>query len=267
MKIWTLLENTACREDLAAEHGLSLYIETSSHKILFDAGQTDTFYTNSEKMGVDLKAVDFAVLSHGHYDHSGGLCCFLEQNDFAPVYISPRAFGDFYNSKGKYIGVSPALAQNSRLHPVENMLTIDHGITLYPWGDAVPVYPVDSAGLTILENGVHQPDKFLHEQYLLIEEEGQRILISGCSHRGILNIVDRFRPDVLVGGFHFMKMDPDGEAIATAAEQLLSYPTTYITGHCTGSGQFERMKAIMGDRLFALSGGAIFDIQNKKVHP
>ena len=78
MKIVTLMENTRCREDLCCEHGLSLYMETGDHKILFDAGQSAAFGENAEILGVNLKDVDFAVLSHGHYDHGGGLGKFLQ---------------------------------------------------------------------------------------------------------------------------------------------------------------------------------------------
>ena len=73
MKLCTLLENTACRNDLTAEHGLSLYMETGNHKILFDMGQSDAFAANAHKLHIDLTQVDTAILSHGHYDHSGGL--------------------------------------------------------------------------------------------------------------------------------------------------------------------------------------------------
>ena len=102
-------------------------------------------------------------------------------------------------------------------------------------------------------------DDFLHEQYLLIEEEGKRILISGCSHKGIFNIAEWFKPDVLIGGFHFMKLDPDAEEDAgflnKAAEILLRYDTTYYTCHCTGEMQYAFLKEKMGDRLqYAATG-------------
>ena len=89
MKITALLENTSEREDMLTEHGLSLYIETQNHTILFDMGQSGLFAKNAAVLGIDLGAVDIAVLSHGHYDHGGGLAVFLEINKTAPVWILP----------------------------------------------------------------------------------------------------------------------------------------------------------------------------------
>ena len=255
MKLVTLMENTSCRSDLCGEHGLSLYLETGEHKILFDAGQSDAFAANAEKLGVDLQTVDFAVLSHGHYDHSGGLGKFLEINRTAPVYVSRWAFEPHYNAAGKYLGVDTSLQLSSRIRFVAEKTELAEGITLFRLETA----PMDTAGLLMEENGERKPDDFRHEQYLLLEEQGKRILISGCSHKGILNIMDSFRPDVLVGGFHFMKITEE-ETLCRAARQLLQYDTVYYTGHCTGQTQYDYLKNLMGDRLHYIAAGTVLEI-------
>lgn len=255
MKIWTLMENTAAREDLAAEHGLSLYIEAAGKRILFDAGQSGGFLDNGEKMGIDLSKVDFAVLSHGHYDHGGGLLRFLEANTHAPVYVSPRACGDYYNASNRYIGLDPELKHHKRLVPVENVRELAEGITLLSCSGREPVAAVDSAGLQKKEGDTLVPDDFAHEQYLLIREKGLRVVISGCSHRGIVNILRWLPCDVLIGGFHFMKKDPQGREVREAAQQLMKSGTVFYTCHCTGQAQYEAMKELMGSRLHYLAAG------------
>ncbi len=262
MKIWTLMENAAAREDLAAEHGLSLLIETGSHRILFDAGQTGAFAENAERLGLDLGTVDLAVLSHGHYDHSGGLLRFLEHNDRAKIYVNQYAFDCCWHGEDHYIGVDPKLCSVDRVVTVGETLRLAEGLTLFSCNEKEKSYPADSFGLTVLENGMFRPDSFRHEQYLLVEEGKKRILFSGCSHKGILNIVQWFRPDVLVGGFHFMKLDPkkDAAVLDAAAENLLQYPTVYYTGHCTGEGPFTFLKQRMGDRLHAVHSGTLIEI-------
>lgn len=255
MKLITLMENTSGRPDLTAEHGLSLYLETGSKKILFDAGQSSGFADNAERLGVDLSAVDFAVLSHGHYDHGGGLKCFREVNPTAPIYLSCYAFHHHCNASGKEIGLEKNLQQAEPLAFVEDVLKIAPGLTLYSCNDRVREFPTDTSGMTA--NG--EPETFRHEQYLLVREGEKRILISGCSHKGILNIVRWFQPDILIGGFHFMKIQ-DEAVLKAAAEALLQYSTVYYTGHCTGEAQFAYLKAIMGDRLHRIQTGAVLEI-------
>ena len=114
MRFVTVMENTACREDLCAGHGPSLYIETPKHKILFDMGPSAAFADNAAALGVDLAGVDVAFLSHGHSDHSGGLMAFLEKNDAAPVYLHKAAFGRYWSNFGeapRYIGLDPELSR------------------------------------------------------------------------------------------------------------------------------------------------------------
>lgn len=260
MKIVTLIENTTSRPDLCCEHGLSLYIEACGKKILFDAGASGDFADNAYLLGIDLAQVDLAILSHGHNDHSGGFLRFLESNSRAPIWIRREALLPCHSGSGEYIGLAPTLQKSDRLCFAAHIQRIGKGLTLYSCNRLEKSVPLDSAGLTVYADGALQPDQFLHEQYLLIEEEGKRVLISGCSHKGILNLGRWFRPDVIVGGFHYMRVDPADPMLTAAAETLLSYPAVYYTGHCTGAEQYAVMKEKMKDRLQCLSTGTTIEI-------
>lgn len=258
MEIYALMENIPYRQGFAAEHGLSLYIKTARHRILFDTGQSAAFADNAGLLGLDLGNVDMLVLSHGHYDHGGGIRRFLELNDCAPVYLSEYAFGAYYHGAKKYIGIDPSLEGSSRMVKVKDSLEIGEGLTLYSCNGRSCRCPVDDAGLTEKKDGVFLPDSFLHEQYLVIRENGIKTVISGCSHKGILNIIEWFRPDILVGGFHFMGQEiseAGNERLDRAAETLLQYDTVYYTCHCTGETQYRYLKEKMGDRLHYLASG------------
>lgn len=257
MKITVLAENTTCREDIMAQHGLSLYLETGGCRILFDMGQDAAFARNAEILGVDLAKVDFAVVSHGHYDHGGGLNEFLRCNQTAQVYLHANAFGSYYNGTRKYIGLDHALGNHPRLQFVKGRLKLSDEIYLWDCNDLA--WKSDSWGLTCKTGEEFSPDPFLHEQYLQITEGEKRYLISGCSHKGILNIASHFQPDVLVGGFHLSKQE-DEQALTHIGETLLRSNATYYTGHCTGSKQYAYLKRQMGDRLHNLSTGMTIEV-------
>ena len=138
MNLYTILENTTSREDLIPEHGLSLYVETGPRKLLFDTGQSGRFWDNAARLGLDLTRVDTVVLSHGHYDHGGGLGRFLECNKKARIFVSSQAFGGYYHGPEKYIGLSPALRDNPRLTAVDRPRDLGDGLSLIP-GTAVPI--------------------------------------------------------------------------------------------------------------------------------
>jgi len=258
IKITALCENTSCQSDILSEHGLSLYIEACGHRILFDMGQTDMFADNAQTLGICLESVDIAVLSHGHYDHGGGLARFFGINQTAPVYLTKTAFEPHYNGTEKYIGLDTSVMTNCRIVMTESKTVISDGLTLLTIPDGKLKYPIRHGGLTKKTAAGYVADDFGHEQYLLIEEHGKRILISGCSHRGIENIMCAFSPDVLVGGFHFSKM-PICDELAKTAKELESYKTAYYTCHCTGTAQFEFMKEYISD-LNYLSAGQTVEI-------
>lgn len=257
MKITCLLENTSSRPDILSQHGLSLLIETNSHRILFDMGQTDLFAQNAALLGIDLKAVDLAVLSHGHYDHGGGLPTFLEINENAPVYVSRHAFGQFFNGTEKYIGLDRTLQGHPRLILTDGETKIGDGLTLFSCNQRSRPNFLGCFGLTQrTDDGRLIDDPFLHEQYLLIEENGKRVLVSGCSHKGILDIAAWFSPHLLIGGFHVSKMPLDA-SLERVAHRLDQQKTTYYTCHCTGEEQYVFMKKHMKDLHYLSCGQTI----------
>lgn len=264
MKIHVLMENTTDRTDILVEHGLSLYIETKKHKILFDAGQTGDFAMNAERMGVDLGQVDMAFLSHGHYDHSGGLMKFLELNDHAQIYMNRDVFVPHFNGVDRYIGVDRALRKyQDRFVFVEDYLQIDDELEICSCNENERIYKAYSDGLNMLKHGTLMEDDFQHEQYLLVREEEKTVLFSGCSHKGILNIKTWMKADVVIGGFHLMKVglnEEGAEELKKVAETLASYPAKYYTCHCTGIEQYKVLKRYMMEKLCYLSAGMVMEI-------
>ncbi len=264
MRITVLSENTSQNPLCAAEHGLSLYIQTKQKNILFDMGQSDLFAKNASVLGVELSDVDICILSHGHYDHGGGIREFLRLNQKAPLYLSSCAFGAYYNASDKYIGLDRTLLFNPRLIPVtEENLCLGDGISLVCLNRQISAEDIDSAGLTVCLGDSKQPDSFLHEQYLVIEEQDRRVVFSGCSHKGAVNIARLLKPDVFIGGFHFSKIETDGDGAVRldgAANSLLSLGADFYTCHCTGVPQYEYLKNVMGERLSYISAGAVLEV-------
>jgi 7,8-dihydropterin-6-yl-methyl-4-(beta-D-ribofuranosyl)aminobenzene 5'-phosphate synthase len=258
MRITVLAENVSHDPRLGAEHGLSLYLEIEGRRILFDMGQTGLFAENARVLGIDLAEVDVAVLSHGHYDHGGGLRRFLAQNDHAPVYVTPGAFEPHYHGAEKYIGLDTTLQDSPRLRVAREGEVIGEGLTLHACNDgALPPFSA-SRDLLTLRDGALIPDPFCHEQYLLVREpNGRTVLFTGCAHKGVIGLAARFRPDVLVGGFHFSKL-PTDETLAGYGRALGRQSTAYYTCHCTGEEQFRFLRSYL-PKLSYLSVGDVLD--------
>lgn len=270
MKIITLLENGSCDSELGSAHGLSLYIETPKHKILFDMGPDAQYLANAEKLGVDLKAVDLAILSHGHYDHGGGLKAFCRLNGTAKIYLRKGTFGEYValeeDDSLRYIGLDPTLQEYAdRLVFTDESAQLDEELLLF--SDVPDTYGALSASAKLKERQGENllQDRFLHEQDLLITAAGKTILVSGCSHRGIVNILRSARalgggePNVMIGGFHLFQLEEGDPAADRLIEMigtaLLAGETAYYTGHCTGDYAYEKLKTILGGRLHRVMGG------------
>jgi len=262
MKCTVLIENTTCQDDLHCEHGLSLYIESKKHRILFDTGQSALFIDNAKTLGIDLAQIDTVIISHGHYDHGGGLLSFLKLNSHATVYLHETAFHRYYHGPEKYIGLDERLQDSPRIKRITEDFILDGEISILCTAGKSEIVPVQSFGLSELKDGIHHPDQFDHEIVLMMKEKNQSILISGCSHKGILNYVHWYRPDVLIGGFHLKKLHPDDHQyeLISLAEFLKQFSTVYYTGHCTGEKQTELMKTVMKDQLHAIQSGSVIEI-------
>ena len=153
MRVTCLIENTTDRPDMHAEHGMSLYLETASHRILFDTGQTGAFADNAETLGIDLSQVDTVILSHGHYDHGGGLKRFFSLNRTSPVYISPHAFEPHYHGPDRYIGLDPELRAYDRFIPVDGDRQLDGELTILTGNGRETPFGVEAFGLQTEEKG------------------------------------------------------------------------------------------------------------------
>ena len=272
MKITSLIENTSQR-GLPVEHGLSLYITTSGGKhILFDMGQSALFAKNAERLGVSIRDVDVAVVSHGHYDHGGGLQAFLRLSDKAKIYIHEKAFEPHYSLRDtglRYIGLKKELQHNERLVFCGDNSEIDCDMILFANVNGTCCRPVGNR--LLFGPAENQNDDFCHEQNLIIREGDKTVLFAGCAHNGIVNILQKatellgVAPTHVLAGMHLVKSglsEAEEDAfIAKLAAELMKYNRTqFYTMHCTGETGYNKLKAIMGGRIEYLSCGDKIEI-------
>ena len=269
MLIKTLVDNESISNDFESEHGLSFYIETTRHKLLFDTGASALFLQNAKKMDVNIADVDFLVISHGHYDHGGGLKTFFEENTTAEVFMHQLAFGDYYSARpgGKpaFIGLDDDLKRNKQIILTSDRFFIGQGLEVFSNVVRKEPGPTSNSGLYKKQNGQMVDDTFDHEQNLVIEDDGKTLLLMGCAHNGVVNILEHFysikgrMPDYVIGGFHLSSRsagDEKPEKIDRLAQYLLNTGAMFYTGHCTGMEPYKRLKAAMGDRIGYLSAGS-----------
>ena len=268
MQITCLLENTPGATGCGFEHGLSFHVATGKQNLLVDTGQSNLTLQNADRLGIDLSAVDTVVLSHAHYDHTGGVLGLLERNHHATLYLRQEARGDFFGEgpTGKrYNGADKRIFESPQVHWVHGDETVNEELSLFGGVTERVLWPKGNLRLYRRVGEEYLPDSFDHEQYACLRADGLYVLLGGCAHAGIVNILRRFRqiyhrdPNVVLSGFHMMKATPyDEEDRAQAeaiADELLSYDTRFYTGHCTGQEGFDLLKERMGDRLKYIHSG------------
>jgi len=274
MIVKCLIENTSLDANFESEHGLSLYIESQKHKILFDLGASDIFIRNAAKLSVDLSDVDIVIISHGHNDHGGGLKKFLEINSKAKIYITKTAFTNHYSIRKdgslKYNGLDQNLITNERLVFTDKYLKIDDELTLFSQVKVDRKIASINQYLLMEEDGKLIRDDFSHEQNLLVKQNDDYVLFGGCAHMGIVNIINESSkilnkfPVYVISGFHLFSRsratNESDTSILELAEILLKSKAKYYTCHCTGQYAYKILKNKMGTNLEYLSGKRIIEI-------
>lgn len=279
MRITTLVENTRPPRErgLVAEFGLSLLLERGADRILFDTGASGVFADNAARLGIRLEEVDVAVLSHHHFDHGGGLGRFLEVNSRAKVYLRSWPQGEhWFRAFGvvkRRIGLDPAVLERhrDRFVPLTDRVEIRPGVHLLTDLDQGLPRPQGNRYLWVERAGTLERDPFDHELLMVVEGDTGLVVLSGCSHNGILNMVKaavRHFPGVpvaaVVGGFHLIGIPGTmaarrSEVEAMGKEMLRFEPYVVYTGHCTGSRGYRILEEVMGDVLQPLTTGRVVE--------
>ncbi len=236
---WTVLsDNRSDDSRLTTEHGLSILLHTDRLMILLDTGASDVFIRNAEQLGIDLSAVDYVFISHGHSDHAGGLRNFLEYNQKAQVIVSPDAMsGKFFSKRGNLHSITtewPEIGED-RLVLIDQTCEILEGLHVIAHIPQTNPMPKGNRKLYVQDaNGDYIHDNFRHELALYVDG----LLFTGCAHSGLENILSACPWPVhsVVGGFHLLDgQETDDEIKALAhIQKHSSTPAIAQVTMCSG---------------------------------
>ncbi len=258
LEVTVLAEERSAVPGLAMEHGLSLFLDRDGRKLLFDTGQGPTAADNARRLGIDLTDIEGIVLSHGHYDHTGGLKSILGISGPKKIFTHPGVFGrkQYRVREGKsprYIGIpDTAVAlekQGGILDFSSRMREIFPGIFLSGEVARSTRGEGDEPFLTVREGRKYLPDPFREEQFMAIMTREEMILITGCCHAGLTNTVlhahtlwSGRKVASVIGGLHLRSAD---HSVLAGVVRLLKKEGTekIFAGHCTG----EKAEKVLGD--------------------
>ena len=274
IKIVFLCENKTDNPLCTAEHGLSIYIETSSLKLLFDTGATNMFSENAKSLNVDLSTVDACVISHGHYDHTGGVPLFCEINKKAKVYIHESGFGEAYGQENGKLDEKPCsiLWDNKVRQKLNDRIYLTSGVFKLSEDVIISGEIPEEYGFEPTEDffekqpdGTLRRDPMKHEQILIVREKDGLYIFSGCSHKGVMPAIRYIKalfPDegirLFAAGMHLYNSDK--EACIKVVEELKKAGVgTVMPVHCTGIEAICDMKSAFGDACIVATAGGQYE--------
>ncbi|MBI9008857.1 MAG: MBL fold metallo-hydrolase [Tenericutes bacterium] len=263
MKI-SILANDKALPDFKSEHGLSVHINHPIYQILFDTGYTNVYLQNAKKLGINLSTINYIVLSHGHYDHTGGVRYYPAGNSVKQLIIHQDAYFPKY-AKESYLRFNGVPFVKGSI----------------PWINRVSKeivgYERIAPSFSVLGDIVHKNtntkfyldgalDDFHDEIILILEEENELSLFMGCSHFNVMNgikkVQEKFpekRLKNLLAGMHL------GSSSISDIEEIANYIEKcnfdkIIPLHCTGDKAIEYFKTRFKDKCFDLKAGDQLEI-------
>jgi 7,8-dihydropterin-6-yl-methyl-4-(beta-D-ribofuranosyl)aminobenzene 5'-phosphate synthase len=253
ISITFLVENSVHERGLKAEHGLAWHIQFGSHQVLFDTGQTDLLVENAHQLGISLDRLDAIVLSHGHYDHTGGLAAVAATSACPPVFLHPAArepkFSLQPDGTPRFIGLPEA----------------SRAVLARPQGKII-----ETQTCTEVVKGlfVTQPDPVRDDQAVFFDTSAGVVVVLGCAHAGVVNTLDYIqelnpgRPfRAVLGGLHLLNASP--ERLAATVEALRQREISLLVpAHCTGAAAVARLWESFPGRCAAPGVGRRFPFEH-----